>query len=1028
MTYTRTTIQDFLASVPPFDQLPPAALQDLSQKVKLLRYRMGQAICVRHKMPDQVAIVYEGQARLLGHDPRTDKPITLQLLQPGAVLGWVGLVRGVACETAIASTETICLVLPALEFLTMIQGDTAIANALHNKCSLIEVFDLLGEEIHRRAIGNVDLKELALRAQKTASIKRVPPGPVTPTVVDSKHLWLVSGGGAITNTPVGSYLQPEDASLPLQQRQVTGSYPARLIGIRKEVLQNAPTRATVAATETDDVTTITEGIGTNQDNGVPAGAFSPPNGLDIADAPDRPTEFKQPIYVTEQTKSKSPSDFPYVRGKGDVDGTIACFQMIAKHLNLPFRRDNIQRILTAQVARIGGASLELCGAVSELMGLQAQLATVPVSALGRLEVPALIHWNDSIVVLYDVNEQSVIVGSPEMGVFQRPTEEFARTWGEPQEDGSLRAQILLVKRTENTPQKRFGLSWFLPSLRKYRRVLIEVFIASFFVQLFALANPLMVQVIIDRVINQNSADTLQVLGSILLVIAIFEAVLTSLRTYLFVDTTNRIDMALGSEIIDHLLRLPLRYFERRPVGELSTRINELENIRSFLTGTALTVVLDAVFSVIYIGVMFIYSWVLTLVSLATIPLFVALAFVASPLIRRQLRVKAERNAETQSYLVEVMSGIQTVKAQNMELRSRWQWQKRYARYVSAGFKTVLTSTAASSTSNFLNKLSGLLVLWVGAYLVLQGELTLGQLIAFRIISGYVTSPLLRLAQLWQNFQETALSIERLSDIVDAAPEATDEDRKNIPMPEVKGRVQYDNVTFRFGTSGPPQLNNISIEFEPGTYVGIVGLSGSGKSTFTKLLPRLYNLESGRILVDGYDISKVELYSLRQQIGIVPQDSLLFEGTIQENIALTLPDASADQIIEAAKVAAAHDFIMELPNGYNSRVGERGASLSGGQRQRIAIARTILQNPRMLILDEATSALDYDTERRVSINLSEVYEGRTVFFITHRLSTIRNADTIIMMDKGSIVEQGTHDELMDLQGRYYCLFQQQEAQL
>ncbi|MEB3232108.1 MAG: peptidase domain-containing ABC transporter, partial [Leptolyngbyaceae bacterium] len=905
---------------------------------------------------------------------------------------------------------------------------TAIANALHNKCALIEIFDLLGEEIHRRAIGNVDLKELALRAQRSASIKRIPPGPIGLNVADDKHLWFVSGGGAITNTPVGSPIRSEDASLPLQKRQVTGSYPARLVGIRKDVLQNAPTRTVdTTASGLEDVTTITEGIGLNGSNEGVRDTASP-GGLDIADAPDRPSEFKQPIYVTEQSKRKSPSDFPYVRGKGDIDGTIACFQMLAKQLNLPFRRDNIQRILTAQVARVGGASLELCGAVSELMGLQAQLAAIPVSALGRLEVPTLIRWNDSIVVLYDANEQNVIVGSPEMGVFQRPTEEFARTWGETQEDGSRRAQILLVKRTENTPQKRFGLSWFLPSLRKYRRVLTEVFIASFFVQLFALANPLMVQVIIDKVINQNSADTLQVLGTILLVLAIFEAVLTSLRTYLFVDTTNRIDMALGSEIIDHLLRLPLRYFERRPVGELSTRINELENIRSFLTGTALTVVLDAVFSVIYIGVMFIYSWVLTLVSLATIPLFVALAFVASPLIRQQLRVKAERNAETQSYLVEVMSGIQTIKAQNMELRSRWQWQKRYARYVSAGFKTVLTSTAASSTSNFLNKLSGLLVLWVGAYLVLQGELTLGQLIAFRIISGYVTSPLLRLAQLWQNFQETALSIERLSDIVDAAPEASDEDRKNIPMPEVKGRVQYDNVTFRFGTSGPPQLSNISIEFEPGTYVGIVGLSGSGKSTFTKLLPRLYNLESGRILVDGYDISKVELYSLRQQIGIVPQDSLLFEGTIQENIALTLPDASADQIIEAAKVAAAHDFIMELPNGYNTRVGERGASLSGGQRQRIAIARTILQNPRMLILDEATSALDYDTERRVSINLSEVYKGRTVFFITHRLSTIRNADTIIMLDKGSIVEQGTHDELMDLQGRYYCLFQQQEAQL
>ena len=588
--------------------------------------------------------------------------------------------------------------------------------------------------------------------------------------------------------------------------------------------------------------------------------------------------------------------------------------------------------------------------------------------------------------------------------------------------------MLLLKQTQQTPQARFGLSWFLPAVRKHKRVLIEVFVASFFVQLFQLANPMMIQVIIDKVIIQKSIDTLQVLGILMLVLAVFEALLTSLRTYLFVDTTNRIDLTLGSEIIDHLLRLPLRYFEKRPVGELATRINELENIRSFLTGTALTVVLDAIFSVIYIVVMFIYSWLLTLVSLATIPLFVLLAVVASPLIRSQLRVKAERNAETQSYLVEVMSGIQTIKAQNMELRARWQWQNRYARYVSAGFKTVLTSTTAGSASNFLNQLSSLMVLWVGAYLVLKNELTLGQLIAFRIISGYVTSPLLRLAQLWQNFQEVGLSLERLGDIVDSAPEADEIDRGNIPMPLIQGNVTVDDVSFRFGTSGPFQLNSVNLEFPAGAFIGIVGLSGSGKSTLMKLLPRLYPIDSGRILIDGYDIAKVELNSLRQQVGIVPQDSLLFEGTIQENIALTCPGATAEEIINAAEVAVAHEFIMGLANGYNTRVGERGASLSGGQRQRIAIARTVLQHPRLLILDEATSALDYDSERRVCLNLADEFAGRTVFFITHRLNTIRNADIIVLMDKGSPVEMGTHDELMALKGRYFCLYQQQEAEM
>jgi ATP-binding cassette subfamily B protein len=654
-----------------------------------------------------------------------------------------------------------------------------------------------------------------------------------------------------------------------------------------------------------------------------------------------------------------------------------------------------------------------------MMGLSAQLVTVPAVAVNRLPTPAMLYWRDSIALLYEATERELVLALPEIGLKRLKPSQFLENWDE-------NGQVLLLKATPGTPQKRFGLSWFVPSLIRYRKVLVEVLIASFFVQLFGLANPLMIQVIIDKVIVQNSINTLHVLGIFLVVVAIFEAILTYLRTCLFVDTTNRIDLALGSEIIDHLLRLPLRYFEKRPVGELATRINELENIRQFLTGTALTVVLDAVFSVIYIVVMFIYSWVLTIVTLAVIPLFVLLTVIVSPIVRQQLRTKAERQAQTQSYLVEVLSGISTVKAQNIELRSRWRWQEYYARYVSEGFKNVLTSTAAGSLSNFLNKLSALLVLWVGAYLVLDQQLTLGQLIAFRIIAGYVTTPLLRLAQIWQNFQSTGLSLERLSDIVDSPQEADETDRNNIPLPTIEGAVKYENVSFRFASSGPLQLSNVNLDIPAGTFVGIVGQSGSGKSTLTKLLARLYEPDSGRIVVDGYDISKVELYSLRRQVGIVPQETLLFDGTVQENIALTNPDASSDEIIEAAKIAAAHEFIMTLPMGYNTRVGERGSALSGGQRQRIAIARTVLQSPGMLILDEATSALDYDAERQVCLNLAQAYQGRSVFFITHRLSTIRNADIIVMMDKGSVVEQGTHEELMAQKGRYYCLYLQQEA--
>jgi ATP-binding cassette subfamily B protein len=997
MTYTKSRIQEFLASIPPFDQLSSETLTRLAEQCQLLRYRMGQAVLVRDKIPAQISILYEGQLRLLGYDPRTQRPVTLRLMQPGDVLGWVGLVRGVPCETAIASTESICLVFPALEFLTLLEAEPQIAAFYRNQCGLIEVFDLLGAEIHRRADGDADLKELSLQMQTEAVVCNLPPGIIPLHQLERDRLWLSSGGSTIDNVPVGGRVDLNQ--LQDVQVEVTGNLPARIVGFPQSIF----------STSNGNATAVTNPVDT---------AIASP--LDeIPYAPDRPLEPDSELlpYISAKKLTK----YPFIRGRGDLDSTMACFQMLCQHFTMPFRRDVIRRVLVNQVERTGGLSLELCGAVAEFVGLHAQLVLVPATAIGRLEAPALLKWQDQTVLLYEVSERELVIAVPDAGLIRRKPSEFAETWGE-------QGEVLLLKPTSQTPRQRFGLKWFLPAIEKHQRVLWEVLIASFFVQLFALANPLMIQVIIDKVIVQNSVETLQVLGVFLLVLGIFEAILSSLRTYLFVDTTNRIDMSLGSQIIDHLLRLPLRYYEKRPVGELATRINELENIRQFLTGTALTVVLDAVFSVIYIVVMFIYSWVLALVSLATIPFFVALAVLASPIIRHQLRVKAERNAETQSYLVEVVSGIQTVKAQNMELRSRWQWQQRYARYVSAGFKTVLTSTTAGSTSHFLNELSGLLVLWVGAYLVLQQELTLGQLIAFRIIAGYVTSPLLRLAQLWQNFQEVGLSIERLSDIVDAAPEADETDRLNIPMPTIKGAVKFENVSFRFGTSGPLQLNNVNLEFPPGVFVGIVGQSGSGKSTLMKLLPRLYNIESGRILIDGYDISKVELYSLRQQIGIVPQDTLLFDGTVQENVALNCPDASAEEIIQAAQTAAAHDFVMNLPNGYNTRVGERGSALSGGQRQRIAIARTVLQNPGLLILDEATSALDYDSERRVCLNLAEVFEGRTVFFITHRLSTIRNADVILMMDQGSVVEQGTHDELMALRGRYYCLYQQQEAQM
>lgn len=898
MTYTTTNVQEFLATTEPFNSLPAPVRERLVELVQPLRYRMGQAIVALEAMPSQIAVIYSGQARLLGYPDGAAVPTTLALLQPGSIVGWIGAVRGVACESAIASLETICLTLPSAEFLELLKQHPQFADSFINKCHLVKVFDLLGQEMQRQARGGeTDLKDLVTSVYKEATVLNLPPGRTPLQSLDPNLIWLLSGGE--TNFNIGDRLLPTAAQ---DYIQVSGHGKARLIGLHLPNVVDTQ-RAIVDKAEANTAA------------------------IEIPYAPERPIGDRSNPHQTKATK------YPFVGGSGPVDATLAVFQMLAQHLGMPFRRDVLRRALANSFERTGSISLQLCGAVAELISLKSQLLEIPAVAISRTPTPALLSWQDTFALLYAANESEIVLAVPESGIRRMKPSAFIEAWGES-------GQVLLLQPTSDTPTRRFGISWFVPSIIRYRKVLIEVLVASFFVQLFGLANPLMTQVIIDKVLVQNSINTLNVLGIFLIVIAIFEAVITSIRTNLFVDTTNRIDLSLGAQVIDHLLRLPLRYFERRPVGELATRVGELENIRQFLTGTALTVVLDAVFSVIYIVVMIFYSPLLTVVALATVPLFALLTVIAAPIVRSQSRTKAERHAETQSYLVEVVSGIQTVKAQNIELKSRWQWQSRYARYVSAGFKSVLTSTTAASISNFLNKLSGLLLLWVGAYLVLQGKLTLGQLIAFRIIAGYTTSPLLRLIQLWQNFQETALSLERLGDILDTPTEIEVAGKDNIPMPEIKGRVKYEGVSFRFAPSGEMQLNNVNLNIAPGTFVGVVGASGAGKSTLTKLLPRLYELESGRINIDGYDISKVELYSLRAQIGVVLQDTLLFDGTVQENIALTNPDATQEEIVNAAQIAFAHDFIMTLPQGYNSRVGERGSALSGGQRQRIAIASTL----------------------------------------------------------------------------------------
>ncbi|MDD5388886.1 MAG: type I secretion system permease/ATPase [Gallionellaceae bacterium] len=562
---------------------------------------------------------------------------------------------------------------------------------------------------------------------------------------------------------------------------------------------------------------------------------------------------------------------------------------------------------------------------------------------------------------------------------------------------------------------KFDFTWFIPSIVKYRKLLGEILLVSFALQLFALVTPLFFQVVMDKVLVHRGLSTLDVIAVGLLVVMLFESLLSGLRSYVFAHTTSRIDVELGARLFRHLLNLPLAYFQARRVGDSVARVRELENVRQFLTGNAITVVLDVLFSVVFIAVMLFYSVNLTLVVLVSLPLYGLISLLITPLLRARLNEKFNLGAANQAFLVEAVSGVDTLKAMAVEPQMTRHWDTQLAAYIAAGFRAATLSTLAHEGVSLIGKLVTVATLWLGAKGVIEGQLTVGQLIAFNMLAGRVAQPVMRLAQLWTDFQQTGISVQRLGDILNTRGEAAGD---KSALPKLAGRIEFDQVVFRYRADGPEVLRGVSLTIAPGEVIGVVGRSGSGKSTLAKLAQRLYVSERGRVLVDGMDLALAEASSLRRQIGVVLQENVLFNRRIRDNIALADPGAPLETVIAVAKLAGAHEFILELPEGYDTMVGEHGATLSGGQRQRIAIARALMGDPRILIFDEATSALDYESERIVQQNMKSICQGRTVIIIAHRLSAVREANRIVVLDRGQIVEQGSHAELLQHQAGHY----------
>ena len=695
-----------------------------------------------------------------------------------------------------------------------------------------------------------------------------------------------------------------------------------------------------------------------------------------------------------------------------VDGGLAALSMIAGYYRVAADPEQLRHQL-ALTGRLAGSE-DLVRAANLLHLKSRIIRNANAKRLGAIPYPAIIELKDGGFAVLGVASQKSKV---------RVIDPLTRSATEASLDElkslSSGSAILVTRRLGGTgiDPETFGFRWFWPSIFRYRRPLAHVLVASLFVQLFALATPIFFQLVVDKVLVHKGISTLIVLVLGMVTLGLFEAVLQFLRTYTLSHTTNRIDVELGRRLFHHLFRLPLAYFETRPAGQTVARMRELETIRSFLTGQGLTSLLDLVFTLVFIGVMFIYSAKLTLVVLASIPVYLLIAGLIRPVLKEQINEKFNRGARSQQFLVESIVGAQTLKAAGVEPMMQAQWEEKLSAYVRTSFDAGVTGAIGQNLIQYVSKVTTALILFVGAQSVIDGSMSVGELIAFNMIASQVVQPILRLSQLWQDFQQVQVSVSRLGDILNAAPEPVPQNLLTLPPP--RGSIDFRSVTMRYQHQSPDALRNVSLSIAAGEVIGVVGPSGSGKSTLTKLVQRLYSPQAGQVMIDGVDVAQLDPGWLRRQVGVVLQENILFNRTIHENIALGDPAMPRAMVMHAAHLAGADEFIAQLPQGYDTMIEERGANLSGGQRQRIAIARALVVNPRILILDEATSALDYESELIIQENMRAIVRGRTVIIIAHRLAAVRPCTRIVGMRRGEIVEIWTHEELLARKGGLYA---------
>ena len=998
-----------------FSILSDEELRRLAERLELAHYSLGQPVCRAGEKGDFFFIVYSGRARVIAVDG-TAEEVTVGTLTRGNSFGEQGLLNNSPCQfTVRAASDLALLLLAKPDFEKLLDDhpdlrqyfDKYISEiSVRNFLKLCTILSPLSPQEIRDLLSSLQTRDYAAGE---AIIREGEAGDAFYILRNgSAQVIKESDSGKILNNLQSGDSFGELALLTGQTRaaSVITKEPSSVFRLEKSEFE----RIIEASPKfRDAIVSVASGYSRaalREDLLPEQGPVTSTEELPQAPPPE------EPIYEPRRARR-----YPALLQLSETDCGAACLSMIlryyGKHVSINRLRD------LANVSR-EGSTLHSVAEAAESLGFHTRGIRASYEHLLKVELPAVAHWEGfHYIVLYEARENRVVVADPAIGLRKMTRDDFDKGWT---------GYLLLLTPTaalEKVAESKTTFGRFLPLLKPYRSLLFEIFLASLVLQLFGLATPIFTQVIVDKVLVHKSTSMLNILLIGMLIIAIFQTATMALRYYLLTHTTRRIDMQMVVNFYRHILSLPMRYFEERKVGDILKRFNENARIRDFLTGRALGVTLDCLMIFVYLALMFYYNVKLTLVALAFIPGYVILTLVVTPIFKRQFREAFEKEAEADSQMVESVTGVGTVKATAAERRIRWKLEGLIVKSLNVQFRSALSGMATISIGNMLQTLNTIFLFWYGAHLVINAELSVGQLVAFNVLVGNVTRPILSIVDLWREFQEINIALERLNDVFDAKAEEDSTKQALINMPRIRGHIKFDNVTFRYPTRPDRNaLQNVTLEILSGQTIALVGRSGSGKTTFANMLLRLYQPNEGRIYVDGYDLRQVALNSLRSQIGVVPQDVFLFSGTIRENIAFGDPDAPLEQVVGASMLAGAHEFVSELPLGYETKIGERGQSLSGGQKQRIAIARALFKKPRILIFDEATSALDTESERAIQQNLDQILKDRTTLIIAHRLSTVRNADMIVVMDRGTIREIGNHYRLMDQKGIYYYLNSQQ----